>query len=283
VGVSYFETMGIDVIGGRGFDRSLDRADGVPVVVVSRALADRFLGGEGAIGQRMRAGSGEGRPWWTIVGIVDDIQHERLGGERGPAFYILTDQIPLYNYLAGSERFGTFVIRSDTSDPIDYAAPLRRIVAEVDGDLALTRVTSLDSLVGESVARSRFTTVLMGLFSVLALLLGGVGIYGVTSFVVEQRRREIGIRKAVGARDSSIATLILRTGMTPVAVGMGIGAVGALATSHLISGLLYGVGPMDWPTYAGVVCVLGTAAVAALWYPARRAARLDPVASMRNE
>jgi ABC-type antimicrobial peptide transport system permease subunit len=123
----------------------------------------------------------------------------------------------------------------------------------------------------------------MGLFSVLALLLGGVGIYGVTSFVVEQRRREIGIRKAVGARDSSIATLILRTGMTPVAVGMGIGAVGALATSRLISGLLYGVGPMDWPTYAGVVCVLGTAAVAALWYPARRAARLDPVASMRNE
>ncbi len=283
VGASYFEAMGIDVVEGRGFDQFLDRVDGVPAVVVNRALADRYLGGERALGQRMRGGSGEERPWWTIVGIVEDVQHERLGGDRGPAFYILTHQIPLYNYLLGSVRVGTFVIRSDAPDPLDYAAPLRRIVAQVDSDLALTRVTSLDSLVGESVARSRFTMVLMGLFSMLALLLGGVGIYGVTSFAISQRRREIGIRKAVGAEDTSIAALVIRTGMVPVAAGMGVGVVGALATSGLLAGLLYGVSPVDWPTYTAVFCVLGAAALTALWYPARKAARLDPMTSIRGD
>lgn len=281
---NYFETMGIAILEGRGFDPSLDRVDGVPAAIVSRRLADQFFVGSDPIGQRMRLSGGtDAQPWWTIVGVVDDVQYTQLGNEGSPMYYVLTDQIPLYNTLTGFERFGTLVVRSRAENPLEMANPLRRIVAEIDSEIPLTNVGTLDDVVRSSVAQTRFVMVLMGLFAGLALVLGAIGIYGVTSFVVLQRRREIGIRKALGAAGGEVASLVVRQGMRPVVVGIVFGLGGALVTGGLLSGLLYEVNPIDVVTYAVVAGVLAAVAFTALLVPARRAAGVDPTISLRAD
>lgn len=284
VRANYFETMRIEVLEGRAFDRSLDRVDGVPAVVISRGLADRFLAGGEAVGQRMRlSGSSDDRPWWTIVGVVDDVQYSRLGDEESPTYYILTAQIPLYNALDGFARFGAFVIRTAVGEPLDVAEPFRRVVAGIDSQLPLTGVTSLESVVGDSIAQSRFVMGLMAVFAGLALVLGAIGIYGVTSFVVSQRRHEIGIRKALGAEGGAVASLVIRQGMTPVLLGLAFGVGGAFVAGRLLSSLLYGVQPFDGATYGAALGVLGSVAMMALLIPARRASRLDPAVALRTD
>ena len=281
---NYFETMGIEVLEGRGFDPNLDRVDGVAAVVVSRRLADRFLAGREAVGQRMRlSGSSDDQPWWTIVGVVDDVKYSKLGDEESPTYYILAKQIPLYNALAGFERFGTFVVRTAVGEPLDVAEPFRRVVAGIDSQLPLTGVASLESVVGESIAQPRFVMALMGVFAALAIVLGAIGIYGVTSFVVSQRRQEMGIRKALGAEAGTVASLVIRQGMTPVLLGMVFGVGGAFATGRLLSSLLYGIQPFDGATYGVALCVLGGVAIAAVSIPALRASRLDPMVALRTD
>jgi ABC-type antimicrobial peptide transport system permease subunit len=157
------------------------------------------------------------------------------------------------------------------------------VVAEIDSEVPLTDLATLESVVAESVARSRFVMTLLGLFAGLALALGAIGIYGVTSFVVSQRRHEIGIHKALGAGAGEVMALVVRQGLAPVGVGVAVGIVGAVASGRLLSSLLYGVEPSDAVTYAAVLGVLGLVALSALWLPARRAARLDPMTSLRNE
>jgi predicted permease len=287
VRANYFETMGIDVVEGRAFDPSVDRADGEIAVVVSRSLADRFLAGRAPLGQRMRfAGSSSELPWWTIVGVVDDVQYQALGEEGSPMYYLSTAQLAPAgggDGLDGYERFGTLVVRTGLDRPLALAEPLRRVVAEIDSEVPLTDLATLESVVAESVARSRFVMTLLGLFAGLALALGAIGIYGVTSFVVSQRRHEIGIHKALGAGAGEVMALVVRQGLAPVGVGAAVGIVGAVASGRLLSSLLYGVEPSDAVTYAAVLGVLGLVALSALWLPARRAARLDPMTSLRNE
>ena len=280
---NYFDAMGIPVLEGRGFDPAIDRTDGEPVAIVSRGLADRFFGGQDPIGRRMRfSGTGD-LPWWTIVGVVDDVQSAALGDEGSPVYYILTEQLPLYGVGFGYERFGTLVVETTRDGPVFAAESLRRAVAEADPQVPLTNVASLESVVRDSVARTRFVMTLMGLFAALALVLGAVGIYGVTSFVVSQRNGEIGIRKAMGAAAGEVMSLVLRQGLTTVAVGMLVGIVGALSTGKLLETLLFGITPVDVTTYVGVLALLGLVAVAALWGPARRASRVEPMAALRRE
>lgn len=283
VRANYFDVMGIEVVQGRAFDPSVDRVEGEPVAVVSRALADRFLSGSDPLGQRMRFAGGDDLPWWTIVGVVEDVQWAGLGSAGLPVYYLLTEQIPLYGGAGGMDRFGTLVVEASAAGPLALAEPLRRAVASVDPDVPLTNVAALEDVVRDSVARSRFVMVLMGVFAGLALVLGAVGIYGVTSFVVSERTREIGVRKALGAASGEVMALVVRQGMTTVAVGLALGLVGALSLGRLIASLLYGVEPVDPGTYAAVVGVLAAVAVAALWLPARRAAGLDPMVSLRPE
>jgi putative ABC transport system permease protein len=287
VRANYFETMGIDVVQGRAFDPSIDRADGEIAVVVSRSLADRFLAGRTPLGRRMRfAGSSSELPWWTIVGVVEDVQYQALGEEGLPMYYLSTTQLAPAgggDGLDGYERFGTLVVRTGLDRPLDLAEPLRRAVAEIDPEVPLTDLTTLESVVAESVADSRFVMTLLGLFAGLALALGAIGIYGVTSFVVSQRIHEIGIHKALGAGAGEVTALVVRQGLAPVGAGVAVGIAGAVASGRLLSSLLYGVEPSDTVTYAAVLGVLGVVALSALWLPARRAARLDPMTSLRNE
>jgi putative ABC transport system permease protein len=285
VRANYFETMGIDVVQGRAFDPSVDRADGEIAVVVSRSLADRFLAGRAPLGQRMRFGGLSELPWWTIVGVVEDVQYQALGDEGSPMYYLPTAQLAPAgggDGLDGYERFGTLVVRTGLDRPLAIAEPLRRAVAEIDAEVPLTDLATLESVVAESVASSRFVMTLLGLFAGLALALGAIGIYGVTSFVVSQRVHEIGIHKALGAGAGEVMALVVRQGLAPIGVGVAVGIVGAVASGRLLSSLLYGVEPSDAVTYAAVLGVLGLVALSALWLPARRAARLDPMTSLRN-
>ncbi len=163
------------------------------------------------------------------------------------------------------------------------AEPFRRVVAGVDSQLPLTGVASLESVVGDSIAQSRFVMALIGVFAGLALVLGAIGIYGVTSFVVSQRRHEIGVRKALGAEGGTVASLVIRQGMTPVLLGMVFGVGGAFAAGRLLSSLLYGIQPFDGATYGAALGVLGSVAIAALAIPALRASRLDPTVALRTD
>jgi putative ABC transport system permease protein len=278
---NYFEVVGIEVQRGRTCDPSVDRVDGPLAVVVSRALADKFMPGVDPLGQRMRF-SGSDRPWWTIVGVVDDVQYQALGGDSEPMYYVLTEQLPQIG-ATGWERFGTLVVEATTGSALDLAEPLRRIVAEVDPEVPLTNVATLETVVSGSVSRSRFLMTLLGAFAALALLLGSIGIYGVTSFVVSQKRHDIGVHKALGAAGEQVVTLVMRQGMVPIGAGIAVGLAGAFWAGRFLTALLYGVEPSDAVTYGAVLAVLGAVALVSLWLPARRAARLDPMIALRNE
>jgi ABC-type antimicrobial peptide transport system permease subunit len=163
------------------------------------------------------------------------------------------------------------------------AKALRDAVWLIDPELALAEVTTMNSLLRDSVARPRFTTLLLSLFSALALLLTCVGVYGIVAYSVAQRTREMGIRIALGAQSGEIVGLVLREGLAPAALGIGIGIVGALFLTRMMKSLLFGITPTDVTTYVLVTGVLGLAAFAAAWVPARRAVRVDPLDSLRAE
>jgi predicted permease len=282
VRANYFETMGIEVQRGRAFDSAVDRADAPPVAIVSRRLADKFMPGLDPVGRRMNL-SGSDRPWWTIVGVVDDVQYQALGRDSEPTYYVPTEQLVTMG-PTGCARFGSLIVEAeDGSAALDLAEPLRRVVAGVDPEVPLTSIASLESVVEQSVASSRFLMTLLGLFAALALVLGAVGIYGVTSFVVAQKRHDIGIHKALGAASDEVIGLVVRQGLAPIGLGIVVGVIGAYASGRLVTGLLYGVEPSDAITYVAVLGVLGGVALLSLWLPARRAARLDPMIALRRE
>jgi predicted permease len=276
----YFQVFGVPVISGRDFS-SVDTAAGQPVAIVNRSFAEKEWPGQDALGRQIRVASepgGKPKPWRTVVGVVADAQMAGLGGgdDTGPeGFYVpLAQDCPLRVSLIVHPRQGA---------PLAFTETLRGAVTDLDRDLPLYFVLSMD----EVLTQARFFPNLFGslfaIFGVSALLLAAVGIYGVISFTVSQRTQEIGIRMALGAGRQTVLRLILRRGMLQLAAGLTLGLLLAWPATRLIAAVLVGIDPHDPLTYGTVIAVLTLVAFLACWIPAQRAAGTDPLVAIRYD
>ena len=277
VSPGYFETMQIPVLEGRDFSWS-DTPQTQPVIVINEAMARRDWPGEDPLGKRIRQGGPEEEfPWMTIVGVVGDIREFDVMTQPRPTMYFPITQWPdSYHVLRD------WVVRT-AGNPLGIAAVIRGAIWDVDKDLPISRVRSMEQVRSLSVAPQRFNLLLFALFAALALALAAVGIYGVMAYSVAQRTREIGIRVALGAQHGDILRLVVAQGARLAVLGVMIGLGGAFALTRLMAGLLYGVPPTDPLTFAGVAALLAGAALLACYIPARRATRVDPIVALRHE
>lgn len=280
VGPGYFETMRMPVLQGRGIEAG-DRTAAPGVAVVNRTLARQAWPGEEAIGQRLLMGGGAtDSVWRTVVGIVGDVRHRGLDAEPRPEIYLPHAQFPAGT---GTPLRTLRVVLRTEGDPAALAAPLRAAVAELDADIPLTEVQTMEEALGVWAAERRLTMLVVAGFALLALALGAVGVYGVVAHLVTQRTREIGIRIALGAVPREILGLVLSQGVRLAGLGIAVGLLGALAASRLLTRLLFEVEPTDTATFVATAAVLALVAVAASLIPAARAVRTDPVDALRSE
>jgi len=275
---NYFRTVGISLVAGRDFTQR-DNSKSTPVVIVNRALARRFFPNEDPIGKHVRPGMwngyGEGElPMREIVGVAADAKQSGLGVEAVPEVYAPLAQSP----------FGTMFIAIRTkNDPRSMAAAARRQVALVDKNEPIYHVRTLDQYVALSMAITGVITLLLSGFAGLALLLACLGVYGVISYTVVQRQREIGIRMALGSQKSDVLRMVVGEGLRPALVGVAIGIAVASRLTGVLSSLLFGVKPTDPFTFGAVSLILIGVALLGCYIPARRAARVDPLLSLRHE
>ncbi|MBX3744793.1 MAG: ABC transporter permease [Verrucomicrobiae bacterium] len=269
----YFHAMGIPVKSGRAF-LPQDARPASGVVIVNETFEKHHFPGESAVGKRIHLlGSGE-LPWLTVVGVVSDVRQGGLAGDVMPEVY-----------SPELEEVGdalSFVVRV-AGDPATLIPSVRGVVAEVDPTQALHNVMSMEQRLADTTTSRRLNTVLLGSFAAVALLLTVVGIYGVMSYSVTQRRREIGVRMALGAQQSAVLGMILHGGLRLTLLGVAIGLAGALALTRYLSSQLYAVGATDPFTFLGVAVALTSVALVACWLPARRAARVNPIVALRAE
>jgi len=277
VSPEYFETMGIPLFRGRGFTEQ-DREGTPPVVVIDRILAERFWPGQDAVAKRLKLGEADSsEPWQTVVGVVGNVRQIQLSAELKPAIYVSYHQ-ELGIFSAPHD----LVVRT-AGDPMALAATVRSQVWEVDRDQPVSDIQTMDQILAANISRPRFSSLLLGAFAAAALLLAAVGIYGVISYLTEQRTREMGIRLALGADRRDILKMVLGTGLRLTLGGVAAGLAGALALGRLLSSLLYGVSASDPLTLAGVSVLLASVSLIAAYLPARRAVRVDPVVALRYE
>jgi predicted permease len=272
----YFEAMGIRLRRGRLFTAA-DRRDAPPVMVISEAMAQRFWPGRDPIGRRIRASTPR---WFTVVGVVDDVRHDGLTAEVKGTWYAPRSQFDL---ATGAAIYPMTLVVRTAGDPAAWAAPVRAAIHAIDPRLPVSAVRPLAEVVAGAVAKQRFTAFFLLLCSALALALAAVGVYGVVRCRVGARSREIGLRMALGARPGQLLRGVVAQGMGPVAAGLAAGSIAALGLTRFLGGLLYGVAPQDLPTLAASVITLALVALAATWWPARRAARVDPLVVLREE
>jgi putative ABC transport system permease protein len=274
----YFKTMGIRVLGGRPFEAS-DGDRAAPAAIISRMAAEELWPGENPIGRRMRIPGNPNGPLRTVVGIVGDVTHHGLHMPVTKQVYIPHAQPPF-----GPQRFMTVVVRAAADrNPLSLASTVREHVRSIDPLQAVTRIRTFDGIVAQSTATRRFTLVLLASFAGAATLLAIGGLYGALSYIVSQRSRDIGIRMALGASARAITGVVLRQGMTPVFVGLGVGLIASVAIGRIIESMLFGISSRDLATYATVVAMIVTGALAACLLPARRAALVDPAVTLRPE
>jgi predicted permease len=271
IGSDYFKTMGIRTTEGRVFEPADENQNAQMVVVINQSLARRFWK-EGAVGKRL-ATTFNAPDWFTIVGVVEDTKNIGIDKPAGTELYFLNHQIGLYSTA-------NFVVRTQ-GNPNLMASATRSAVHEMDPTLPVYGLQPMTERVSESMVRPRFLSILLGTFSVIALLLAAVGIYGVMSYSVAQRTQEIGIRMALGAQKRDVLRLVLGHGFILVAIGTLVGVFGALWLTQLMSTLLFEITPTDPLTYSGVIALLGIVALLASYLPARRAAKVDPMVALR--
>jgi len=286
VSPGYFRTMRISLLRGRDFTAA-DRAAAPGVVAVNPALARLAWPGEDPIGKRLAWSIDDqtGPAWRQVVAVVGDVQQGELADGMRPTIYLPMAQSDLWGEhdveMAVVARVaGTAGGAGSGGDPSVLAAPLRRAVLGVDPRLPVFDVTTLDEIRAAAVATTRFNMLLLTALGGIGLLLAAVGIYGVISWFVSQRTQEIGLRMALGATEGRVLTLVAWQAMRPVLAGLVVGLAGALAATRALAGLLFGVTATDPATFAGVVVVLGAAALLASWLPARRAARVEPTRAL---
>ena len=277
VSAGYVETMGIPIVKGRGFEPG--DAGGPPVAMVNEALAKRFFTDRDPIGQHVKPGFGDRLPWFTIVGVLKDVKQGGIAAQAGTELYLLMDQLPkAAGFAPGSLNL---VVRSTRA--IDALAPtLRQTVATLDPSLPLVKMRSMDDVMGEAIARPRFLTMLLGLFAGLALVLAAVGTYGILSYLVSERKQEIGIRMALGADRGTILRLVLTRGLWLSGLGVLIGLIASAGLTRVIATMLFNVTPTDPITLVAVAGIMSFVAALACIIPAWRATRVDPLIVLRE-
>jgi predicted permease len=271
VSEDYFKTMGIPLLRGRFFE-SRDNRTAPDVAIVDDKLAARFWPNEDPIGKRIRRG--DSGPWRTVIGVVADTKQYEVDGEPPiTAFYPL-EQLPVPS---------RFLVIKTKSNPTALVSAVTREVRALDADLPVYDVATMEERLADSFARRRFSMFLLGVFAACASLLAAIGIYGVVSFWVTQRTREIGIRAALGARQSDILGLVIRQAVALVGIGIGVGLVAAFGLTRVMRSLLFGVSTTDAVTYGLLAVVLAAVALVASYIPARRAAGVPPIIALRRD
>jgi putative ABC transport system permease protein len=269
----YFAAMRIPLLRGRGLTAA-DRADAPPVVVISETMARQYWPDEDPIGARLQVN-------WThpdvhpeVIGVVGDVHVSTLDGDLRPTIYYAQAQEP-----SGSMT----IVARHAAGAGGLATSVRAAVRELDHDLPVTDVATMSTRLVRSMSDRRYPMLLLAAFAALAVLLAAVGIYGVLSYAVNQRLREIGVRMALGARRSDVLGLVIGSGMRLTLVGVAIGAAGGLLASRALGRLLYGVTATDPLTFAAVAGLLAVVALIAIYFPAARATRVDPMTVLRTE
>lgn len=278
----YFRLMGIPLLSGRGFS-SADETGNAAVAIIAASSAQRFWPGQNPLGKHVRF-SRESE-WRTVVGVINDVraydlQHNTPEFMRGTIYVPYGPKATLEGGRVPAEM--TMVVQTG-ADEGQVSAMLHRTVAGLSADVPVTEVKTMRSVISEAVATPASTTFLFSSFAGVALILGIVGIYGVLSFLVSKRRKEIGLRMALGARRSDILLLVMKEGATFAIVGIALGAAGATLLAKLLATQLYGVSPMDTVTYAGVAALVSLVTMGACYVPARRALQVDPLIALRND
>ena len=247
------------------------------VVIIDQAFANKYFPGENPIGKHITPGLGDGitdNVPREIIGVVGSVKRKGLTAEKPAQFYLPLNQAIILS--------PAIVIRT-SGDPSTMLGPLRTVLAQMDGNVPLYRVSTVDDFVSLSAAQPRFQTVLITFFAVMALLLAAVGLYAVLAYMVAQRTLEIGLRLALGAQRESVVRLILRRGLMLAAIGLGIGIAASVVLTRFLSDLLYGVKPLDPLTFIAVSAVLMLVSLIASSAPAYRAASLDPMRTLREQ
>ncbi|HET6763845.1 MAG TPA: FtsX-like permease family protein, partial [Longimicrobiaceae bacterium] len=275
----YFAATGVPILHGRTFARA-DAAHPSTEVLVSRSFAARYWKGGDPIGKRLRQGL-SGR-WYTIVGVVGDVHLTALEKPAEEMIYY-----PLASASADSSDaqvpHGAGVVVKTAGDPAAVAPAVRAIVRRLDPALPTYDERPMQAVLGDAVARTRFVLLMLGIASLVALAIGAVGLYGVLAYGVSLRRREIGVRIALGATAAEVSRMIARRGVVLAAVGVAAGLLAAVALTRFLHGLLYGVSPTDPVALAGTSAMLLGVALLATWLPARRAAMVDPMEALRRD
>jgi predicted permease len=282
VSQAYLQAMGVRLVEGRWFSKE-DATGAAKVLLVNEAFAKRFFPGRSAV---RTLASLNGEPW-EIIGVVGDVRQGTLDTEAEPQWFIDFRQLPSKAPFFPNDGGVFFAVRTDgdgdDGDPLAAVTAIRGVVRQLEPRAALDNVYEMEHLVSSSLARPRFYAVLLGIFASVAAALAAIGIYGVLAYSVTQRTREIGIRMALGAPRSQVLALVLRQSAVLILSGIVIGIAGALALTRYLTSMLFGLTPLDPPTFVGVSLAFAAIATIASYVPARRAATVDPVVALRSE
>ena len=278
----YFETMGIPLMQGRSFQRQ-DAASSGMVAVINETLVNTFWKGLNPIGQRLRPCCGDQVPWFTVIGVAKDVKQGGVDQRTGTEFYFLVDQTSNVPPPRGTAPGTMNVVLRTTLPPGSLRQSIEAAVREIDASVPMVRLREMNAVFDESIRRPRLLAQLLAGFAGLALLLAAIGTYGVLSYMVAERRREIGIRMALGADRSNVLAQVMKQGLVLTAIGIAAGIAGGLVLSRLIASLLFGVQPSDPATLVTVVATITMVASVACWLPAWRASKLDPNVVLRQE
>jgi predicted permease len=272
----YFSAIQIPLIKGRFFSED-ERLDHDQFVIVSQQFVREFFPNEDPIGKHVhmirRGGSGED---YEVVGVVGDTLYSLKEGVRPTMYY------PILSGILGESTDGTLVLRTN-GNPESFAIPVQKIISQLDPSLPVSRVLTMEQIIGRSTANSSFSATLVLAFAALSLILAAVGLYGVLAYLVAQRTTEIGIRIALGARREQVMKLVLLDGLRPALIGLAIGVLVSFASQRVIRSVLFGTSPVDLSVFVSVIATLLLVAAAACALPAWRASRLDPMQALRTE
>jgi predicted permease len=273
----FFQALGVRIASGRDFT-GRDDLDSTPVAIVNEAFVRRYFPGVSVLGRRVRPGIDNGyskEPMREIVGVVQDVRATDLRSAAAPEISVPAAQCP-------SIGNSTIVVRADF-DVQDFARDARRIVTDVDTAVPVSRVKTVEEFISSNMVQPRFSSFLLSLFAVLSSVLAAIGLYGLISYAVAERTREIGIRLALGAAPRGVLGLVIRQGAIVALTGIALGLATALALTTWMASLLYGVGPRDPTALAASAGMLFLVAIAACAIPAVRAMRVDPITALRYE
>ena len=278
ISLDYFRTLGGPLLRGRFFsDSDRGRKDGI--LIINNAMAQRYFPGQDPVGLRMKTGSySPDSPWETIVGVVSDVKYSGLDSAPEPTLYV-----PYFQEGWTDFSREMFLVVRTSGDAKAVASSLGNAVRELDRDIPLADVHTMDELLSSSVAQPRFRTLLLALFAGMALVLAAVGIFGVMAYVVSRRTQEIGVRMALGASRGKVLGMVLNEGLRVVLIGVTIGLVAAFGLTRLIKSWLFAVQPADPVTFIGVALTVIAVAALACYIPARRATKVDPMVALRYE